>query len=208
MGSAIERDEQPEHTVTVDSFWISETEVTNDQYARCVDAGVCTPPHNDLWRNPDQATYPVTHVDWEQANRYAQWAGGRLPTEAEWEKAARGTDGRTFPWGDDLTDDQRLNFNSMAGVVVVGSYPAGASPYGALDMAGNVEEWVADWYAPTTYAQSPRNNPTGPENGIFRVVRGGSFKSNRGGVRATVRGRAAPAINYDNVGFRVVAPAL
>lgn len=208
MGKNGERDEQPEHTVTVDSFWISETEITNAHYARCVDAGACTPPHNDHWRNSDQVDYPVTHVDWEQANAYAQWVGGRLPTEAEWEKAARGTDGRTFPWGDDLTDDQRLNFNSMTGVVAVGSYPAGASPYGALDMAGNVEEWVADWYAPDAYAQSSPLNPTGPESGILRVVRGGSFKSNLGGVRTTVRGRAAPASNFDNVGFRVVVPTL
>lgn len=208
MGSAIARDEQPEHTVTIDDFWIGQTEVTNAQYARCVDTDACTPPHNDHWDHPEQADLPVTHVDWEQANRYAQWAGGRLPTEAEWEKAARGTDGRTFPWGDDVTDEQRLNFNSMTGVVAVGSYPAGASPYGALDMAGNVEEWVADWYAPDAYAQSADPNPTGPTTGILRVVRGGSFKSSRGGVRASVRGRAAPAINFDNVGFRVVVPSL
>ena len=210
MGSTIARDEQPAHTVAVDSFWIGQTEVTNAQYSRCVDDGACTPPHNDNWNQADQADFPVTHVDWEQANRYAQWAGGRLPTETEWEKAARGTDGRTFPWGDDVTDDQRLNFNSMAGVVSVGvgGYPAGASPYGALDMAGNVEEWVADWYAPDAYAQSTGPNPTGPTDGVLRVVRGGSFKSSRGGVRTSVRGRAAPAINFDNVGFRVVVPAL
>lgn len=208
MGSTIARDEQPEHTVTITGFWIGQTEVTNAQYARCIADGACTPPHNDNWTNPDQADFPVTHVDWEQANTYAQWAGGRLPTEAEWEKAARGTDGRTFPWGDDVTDEQRLNFNAMTGAVAVGSYPAGASPYGALDMAGNVEEWVADWYAPDAYAQSSGANPTGPTTGILRVVRGGSFKSSGGGVRTSVRGRAAPAINFDNVGFRVVVPAL
>lgn len=208
MGSATVRDEQPEQTVTVDSFWIGQTEVTNAQYARCVEAEACTPPHNDHWNNPDQADFPVTHVDWEQANRYAQWAGGRLPTEAEWEKAARGTDGRTFPWGNEATNEQPLNFNSTAGVVAVGSYPNGASPYGALDMAGNVEEWVADWYAPDAYAQFAGPNPTGPPTGFLRVVRGGSFKSSWGVVRTSVRGRVAPAANFDNVGFRVVVPSL
>lgn len=207
MGSTIEPDEQPQHTVTLADFWISQTETTNAQYARCVDAGGCTPPHNNDWRDPARANFPVTHVDWGQASAYAQWAGGHLPTEAQWEKAARGTDGRTFPWGNEGTDDQRLNFNSPGGPVAVGSYPAGASPYGALDMAGNVEEWVADWYAPDTYTSDPRDNPTGPSEGLFRVVRGGSFHSTGGGVRTAARDRALPNTTFDSVGFRVFMPA-
>lgn len=205
MGSTLERDEAPEHTVTVDSFWIGQTEITNAQYGQCVDAGVCTPPGNTEWRNAAKANHPVTDVDWEQANTYATWVGGRLPTEAEWEKTARGTAPRIFPWGDELTGDQQLNFNART-TVAVGSYPAGASPYGALDMAGNVEEWVADWYAPDYYGQSPANNPTGPAAGIFRGVRGGSFNSNRGDVRTSKRGRAFPDTGFSSVGFRVVVP--
>jgi formylglycine-generating enzyme required for sulfatase activity len=206
MGSTIEQDEQPEHSVTVDSFWISQTEVTNAQYARCVDDDGCTPPHNNHWRNPTFANYPVTHVDWDQANSYANWVGGDLPTEAQWEKAARGTDGRTFPWGNESANAQRLNFNSPQGPVAVGSYPAGASPYGALDMAGNVEEWVADWYAPAIYTQPARENPIGPAEGLFKVVRGGSFHSTGGGVRSAARDRAVPNTTFDSVGFRVFMP--
>ena len=207
MGSTLEADEQPEHTVTIAGFWISQTETTNAQYARCVDAGDCAPPHNSDWRDLARANFPVTHVDWGQASIYAHWVGGHLPTEAQWEKAARGIDGRTFPWGSEGADEQHLNFNSSQGPVGVGSYPAGISPYGALDMAGNVEEWVADWYAPDVYTQEPRDNPTGPDAGIFRVVRGGSFNSSLGGVRAAARDRALPDTNFDSVGFRVFIPA-
>ncbi len=208
MGSTIEGDERPEHTVALESFWIGQTEVTNAQYARCVDAGACTPPRATEWRNADRTEHPVTHVDWGQARAYALWAGGRLPTEAEWEKAARGTDGRIFPWVDVVTNDQRLNFDSPQGTVPVGNYLAGASPYGALDMAGNVEEWVADWYAPDYYAQSPSRSPLGPASGLFRGVRGGSFNSSRGDVRTTRRGRALPDTAFENVGFRILIPAL
>jgi len=207
MGSTITQDETPAHTVALADFWIGQTEVTNAQYARCVDAGACTAPRAADWRTPDRAEHPVTHVDWSQARAYALWAGGRLPTEAEWEKAARGTDARIFPWVDVVTDDQRLNFDAQ-GTVPVGSYPTGASPYGALDMAGNVEEWVADWYAPDYYTQSPSRNPLGPASGLFRVVRGGSFNSSRGDVRTTSRGRALPDTAFENVGFRIVVPDL
>ncbi|MEZ4734127.1 MAG: SUMF1/EgtB/PvdO family nonheme iron enzyme [Caldilineaceae bacterium] len=209
MGSSVESDEMPEHTVNVNDFWIGQTEVTNAQYAKCVDAGACTPPRNTTWNEPTRANHPVTHVDWSQARAYALWVGGRLPTEAEWEKAARGADGRTFPWADEVTDDQRLNFQFVEGdTVPVGSYPAGASIYGALDMAGNVEEWVADWYAPDYYTQSPQRNPLGPGGGIFRGVRGGSFHSSRGDVRTSARGRALPDTAFDSVGLRVVLPGL
>lgn len=204
MGSQDEADEQPERTVTVDAFWISQTEVTNAQYARCVDAGACTAPNNSDWRTPGRADFPVTNIKWDQANAYAQWGGGHLPTEAQWEKAARGTDGRVYPWGNEA-DSQRLNFNSSQGPVTVGSYPTGASPYGVLDMAGNVAEWVADWYAPDSYTQGPSDNPTGPASGNFRIVRGGSFNNSLNDVRTTAR---TPAFDtdYENVGFRVAIP--
>jgi formylglycine-generating enzyme required for sulfatase activity len=208
MGSEIEPDEMPQHMVDVASFWIGQTEVTNAQYARCVEAGECTAPRNDEWSDAAKATHPVTYVDWSQASAYAAWVGGRLPTEAEWEKAAHGTETRNFPWGDAVTDEQRLNFNSPQGPVAVGSYPAGASPYGALDMAGNVEEWVADWYAPDYYSEAPYANPTGPADGRFHIVRGGSYTSSRGDVRTTKRGRALPDSAFPGVGFRVVVPEL
>ncbi|MCB0081965.1 MAG: SUMF1/EgtB/PvdO family nonheme iron enzyme, partial [Caldilineaceae bacterium] len=129
------------------------------------------------------------------------------PTEAEWEKAARSDDERIFPWLGEATDDDLLNFNAQS-TVAVGSFPAGASPYGLLDMAGNVEEWVNDWYSPTYYAESPPANPPGPSNGFFRVVRGGSFVSNRGMVRTTARGRAVPDSTFPTVGFRVLLPTI
>jgi formylglycine-generating enzyme required for sulfatase activity len=209
MGSQEPANEAPVHEVNVESFWIGRTEVTNEQYGRCVDADVCTPPGNPAWRDAARAKYPVTHVNWSQAATYAEWAGGRLPSEAEWEKAARGPDQRLYPWGDAVANNERLNFQfANGGVMPVGTYPAGASPYGVLDMAGNVEEWVADWYAPDYYAQSPRDNPPGPERGIYRVVRGGSFHSSRGDVRTTHRGTAFPDAKFESVGFRVVVPQL
>lgn len=205
MGSTVAKDEQPVHRVTLNAFWIMQTEVTNAQYASCVTAKICTPPGNQLWDEPTSAAHPVTNVNWEQANQYARWAGGRLPTEAEWEKAARGTDERIYPWGNQEVSDQLLNYNFVKGATTpVGSYPEGASPYQALDMAGNVEEWVADWYTDNYYANSPAENPPGPDKGIFRVVRGGSFNSTRIAVRTTARGKALPNTGFPSVGFRVV----
>jgi eukaryotic-like serine/threonine-protein kinase len=205
MGSTLARDEMPVHVADVDAFWIMRTEVTNAQYARCVEAGICTPPSNDRWLNPTYADHPVTHIDWERANTYATWVGGRLPTETEWEKAARGTDEREYPWGNDAPQDHHLNFNYREGdTMPVGSYEAGASPYGLLDMAGNVEEWVADWYGADAYATASARNPTGPPAGIFRVTRGGSLNSSRFDVRTTARGRVLPNSAFPSVGFRVV----
>jgi formylglycine-generating enzyme required for sulfatase activity len=200
-------DQRPAHRVTLSSFWIMQTEVTNAQYAHCVDAGACTAPANDRWNNSDFAAHPVTGVTWQQANEYALWVGGRLPTEAEWEKAARGTDGRIYPWGNEITGNEQLNYNSSMGVgdtMPVGSYPQGASPYGVLDMAGNVEEWVGDWYGPVYYARSPEENPTGPNDGSAKVLRGGSYFSNRLHVRSTAREKAFPNSNFPSSGFRVV----
>ena len=210
MGSSSgDQSEQPVHAVTLDGFWIGQTEVTNAQYARCVEANICTPANNTRWNDPAYADHPVANVDWEQANQYAAWAGGRLSTEAEWEKAARGTDQRSYPWGDQVADQQRLNYNFVHGdTTPVGQYADGASFYGVLDMAGNVEEWVADWYAADYYASSPGQNPPGPAAGSQRVVRGGSFNSNGFDVRATARDRAFPNVDYPSVGFRVVLPAI
>lgn len=210
MGSSSgDQSEQPVHAVTLDGFWIGQTEVTNAQYTRCVEANICTPANNTRWNDPAYADHPVANVDWEQANQYAAWAGGRLSTEAEWEKAARGTDQRSYPWGDQVADPQRLNYNFVHGdTTPVGQYTDGASFYGVLDMAGNVEEWVADWYAADYYASSPGQNPPGPAAGSQRVVRGGSFNSNGFDVRATARDRAFPNVDYPSVGFRVVLPAI
>jgi len=201
-----ESDEQPVHRVHLDDFWIMRTEVTNAQYDRCVRAGVCTAPSNSVWRDVRFADHPVTDVSWDQASVYAQWVGGSLPTEAQWEKAARGTDLRAYPWGDQEPTVSLLNFegSGIGGTSAVGSYPIGASPYGALDMAGNVWEWVADWYDGSYYSVSPVENPKGPATGERRVLRGGSWYNNDFDVRSANR------LNFDPdrwnlvIGFRCV----
>ena len=203
--------ELPQHAVALDEYWIGRTEVTNAQYVACVEGGGCTEPHerssntrDSYYGRSDYANYPVINVDWSQAEAFCTWAGGRLPTEAEWEKAARGTDGRIYPWGDSAPDKTLANFNGNEGdTTVVGSYPSGASPYGALDMAGNVWEWVSDWYQADTYVASPTKNPTGPATGDRRVLRGGSWLYNVGSVRAAYRYYNFPGWAV-NGGFRCV----
>jgi formylglycine-generating enzyme required for sulfatase activity len=199
-------DEHPQHTVSLDAFWIDRTEVTNAQYRGCLDAGACAKPQ--YWGDSayDADGQPVVGVVWNDAEAYCKWAGARLPTEAEWEKAARGTDGRVYPWGNEDPTCERANYNTdcVGKPALTGSYPASASPYGALDMAGNVWEWVADWYAADTYGPSPQQNPTGPDSGDRRVLRGGSWNMGPVHARCAYRDGNVPGsrFNYLGDGFR------
>lgn len=190
-------DEQPQHIVYLDAFYIDKYEVTNAQYREFIEATGRKPsiyldvePYND----PDQA---VMGVSWEDANAYAMWRGKRLPTEAEWEKAARGTDGRYWPWGNEW-DATKLNANDAGAVdgyvytAPVGSYPQGVSPYGVHDMAGNVFEWVSDWYDKNYYKYSPKINPQGPISGQNHVARGGSWDVNNDFTRCASRFGISP----------------
>jgi formylglycine-generating enzyme len=197
--------EGPVHTVYLDDFWIMRTEVTNREYGQCVAAGGCSAPDNSRWDDPDYAEHPVTHVSWNQAHEYAEWMGGALPTEAQWEEACRGTEGVTYPWGNSSPNSSLLNFYNKNGTITpVGSYPDGASPYGVLYMAANVWEWTADWYDDEYYQHSPAQNPTGPSAGSSHVIRGGAFISiDDGWVRCASRygGTAGYLINLN--GFRL-----
>jgi eukaryotic-like serine/threonine-protein kinase len=211
-------DEQPPHNVSLEAYWIDRTEVTNLAYSQCVNAGACLPPASDssesfssYYGNQQYADYPVLQVDWERAKNYCAWAGGRLPTEAEWENAARGTDGRTYPWGNTSPTCARVNFGEpklcTGDTSKVGSYPEGASAYGLLDMAGNVSEWVYDWYSDATYSQPVQGNPTGPITGEEKVVRGGAWNLNPNFLRTTNRDHQVPAARNDYIGFRCALEA-
>lgn len=251
-------DWSPVHTVHLDAFWIGVTEVTNAQFEAFVrEALYRTEAENSggggyydgsewkqdprvVWRTPlrpgdrtqpfgERREHPVLQVSWNDAARFCQWAGMRLPTEAEWEKAARGTDGRRYVWGwvwpppprsanvaDLSTMRSDTNIIGMeeyddgwAVTAPVGSYPDGAGPYGCLDMAGNAWEWCADWYAPDAYAKSPERNPRGPSDGSHRVLRGGSWMNYSAAFFcAAFRGANRPSGRGDHVGFRgAVSPS-
>ena len=192
-------DELPIHDVSIKAFWLDQTEVTNGMYNLCVQAGNCRPPQKPssarrpaYFGDAEFQDYPVVQISWGDAQNYCAWAGRRLPTEAEWERAARGDDMRTWPWGDEPPSALYANFGALLrDTSRVGSYPAGASPYGALDMAGNVWEWVSDFYAMNYYGLSPAADPQGPEDSFGRyqrVIRGGSFQDEAISIRLSNRG--------------------
>jgi serine/threonine-protein kinase len=197
-------DELPLHSVGLDAFWIDRTEVITDMYMLCVQAGACKKP-NDVshYVNPKYYNHPVVYVTWEDAAAYCSWAGRRLPTEAEWEKAARGTNGSIYPWGDQSPDKTLLNFNNnIKNTTRAGKYPDGASVYGALDMAGNAWEWVNDWYGEIYYRRAPSSNPLGPETGTSRVLRGGMWASDGYFVHSSDRAKAGATFANFYIGFR------
>ncbi|HLF28016.1 MAG TPA: SUMF1/EgtB/PvdO family nonheme iron enzyme [Anaerolineae bacterium] len=213
--------ERPQHAVYITGFWIDKTEVTNARYAKCVAAGACRPPlangshsRDHYFDDPAYADYPVIFVSWFDARDYCLWAGKRLLTEAEWERAARGDDGRRWPWGD-TWDGAKANFcdsncvhrwrnesvsDGHTDTAPVGFYPAGASSFGALDMAGNVWEWVADEYA--AYSADPGIDPLIFDGADIKVLRGGSYDFVAPGLRATYRYEDDATHRQDSFGFR------
>ncbi|MFH1907385.1 MAG: formylglycine-generating enzyme family protein [Chloroflexota bacterium] len=214
--------EMPVNTVYLDGYWIDKYEVSNGQYALCLDAGICQPLHltssetrTKYYGNPEYSNYPVIWVNWYMARAYCEWTGRRLPTEAEWEKAARGTDGRKYPWGNDPLSGERANFcdidcpRSFANSLYndgypdtspVGNYPAGASPYGAMDMTGNVWEWTGTLIQPYPYDSNDGREDL--EANGERVWRGGPWSNGVWWMRSTVRYRSVPTYWLDNLGFR------
>lgn len=202
----------PIRTVALDGFWIYETKVTNRMYAQCVAVGACSNPTEELggpvYTNPEYANHPVIGVSWDQAQAYCGWAQGQLPTEAQWEKAARGTNGSAYPWGDEKPACDLLNLGYCSGrTSEVDAFSDGVSPYGLFDMAGNVFEWVADWYDEAYYPTAPAANPTGPESGKYRVIRGSSFETDFDQVESAMRHFGTQTYHSRDLGFRCVVPA-
>ena len=209
-------DERPNHEVFISTFYMDKYEVTNGRYLQFVtETGHRTPQHptdptKGLWKGnmmPESVTdLPVINVDWADAQAYCHWAEKRLPTEAEWEKAAKGPNDWRFPWGNVEPTDRHLNYNQVwrgeATLVPGGIYEAGKSPYGAYDMAGNVWEWVADWYDPQYYSKSPARNPKGPETGTHKVLRSSGWHVETPQVRIFTRIRMDPLGRNHSTGFR------
>jgi len=205
-----ESDEDPQHTIYLDEYYVDKYEVTNRQYRQfCEETQHEQPKDPGFAGLPDYFVecpdYPVVNVTWNDAVAYCEWAGKRLPTEAEWEKAARGSDVRKYPWGSEEPDATRANFTGQNGrTTKVGSYPEGASPCGVLDMAGNVWEWCSDRYDRGYYAHSQRDNPAGSESGSLRVTRGGSWDCTPNYLRCAYRLGCDPSVRNNALGFRCV----
>jgi formylglycine-generating enzyme required for sulfatase activity len=199
------------HNVFLDAYWIDKTDVTNVMYSLCVKAAACQAPgqsssftRTSYYGNSQYENYPVIWVNWNDASAYCIWAGARLPTEAQWEKASRGTDGRPYPWGNSNPNKSLLNYNQNIGdTTAVDNYPTGASLYGALDMAGNVWDWVNDWYGSNYFVTSPSANPQGPSGGTFRVLRGGAWNNNAiAFIDSSLRDWQTSGYESNSLGFR------
>ena len=228
-GSSSPKKEQPQHIVFLDAFWIDQTEITNIKFEIFINetayktdsekrgeswvysGGKWLEQTGAYWSQPNgsgsnlrgKSEHPAVHISWNDAYAYCAWRGGRLPTEAEWEKAARGTTASSYPWGNASPSPQYLNYNlSIRDTVAVGSYPQGASPYNIYDLSGNVWEWVSDWYGENYYQVSPSSNPQGPSSGNKRVFRGGSWDDISSAVTATVRVGYNPSVTSSSIGFR------
>jgi formylglycine-generating enzyme required for sulfatase activity len=210
MGNNENYNERPAHEVCLSAFWIGQMEVTNAQYAQCVEDGNCERPSGNVsqYSDPAYADYPVVAVTWQNALNFARWFGGSLPTEAQWEYAARGPMSYVYPWGNARPNDIRANFG-VSGLMPADSHHEGASWVGALNMAGNAFEWVFDWYDFQYYAVPEANstNPTGPQDGLERVIRGGSCSDDEWHIRSAYRGYLTPNSVDPRIGFRVVMPA-
>jgi serine/threonine-protein kinase len=218
MGSAVgDPDEKPVHTVQLDGFWLDRTEVTQAQYAACIADGGCA----TIAELAADSQLPVVNITWQHANAYCTWAGGHLPTEAEWEYAYRGPEAHRYPWGNTFTATS-LNFcdgtctedwatadtdDGYAQLASVGTYPDGASWCNALDLAGNVWEWINDWYSDAYYRDAAPLNPEGPSEGNERVLRGGSWRSDPYNARGSYRFSAAPDQTDSTWGFRCARTA-
>lgn len=208
MGSNLGDDEKPARRVYLNAFYMDKYEVTVGQYARYLEVTEMeSPPDWSIMNQPQHQNRPVVNVNWEDAVNYCKWAGKRLPTEAEWEKAARGTDGRIYPWGNEAPTRLHANYgrndwNDHLALAPVGSFEAGKSPYGIYDMAGNAWEWVFDWYGHDFYKKSPKKNPIGPAKGDTKVVRGGSWLYVPDFLRTSFRFNADPSGRQFGYGFR------
>jgi formylglycine-generating enzyme required for sulfatase activity len=221
MGGGAKVDQQPIHAVYLNSYYIDAYEVSNALYKACVDANVCQPPkdlssttHPSYYTDPRFNNYPVVNVNWSEAEAYCQWRDARLPTEAEWEKAARGVGGRTYPWGN-LLECTYANYLDVGGTqcFVVGDttpvdkYNKGVSPFGVYGLVGNVWEWVSDWYSESYYSVSPLVNPQGVDSGQYRVMRGGSWKDDSNNMLPTLRNWYDPESYSNTIGFRCAKDA-
>ena len=197
----------PAHNVALDGFWIYQTKVTNRMFAQCVAVGACSAPTEEIggpvYSNPEYANHPVVGVTWDQSQAYCAWSQGQLPTEAQWEKAARGLNGDVYPWGNDKPACDLLNLGYCSGrTSEVDAFSDGVSPYGLYDMAGNIFEWVSDWYGESYYNDAPAANPVGPESGQYRVIRGSSFETDFDQAESAVRHPGAQAYHNRDLGFR------
>ena len=204
------RNERPAHSVYLSAFYILKYPVTNMDYREFVQCTVHKQPIH--WQRDTYPTglghHPVVNVSWQDAQAYAAWRGARLPTEAEWEKAARGTDERHYPWGNRFVDGERCNScNQVGATTPVTEYPEGRSEYGVWDLCGNVYEWCADYYDEDYYRSGPNSNPKGPEGGQKRVVRGGCFQDTRAVLRVTHRLGENEVGTRETIGFRIAMDA-